>query len=134
MPDENGSMGIIFKLVQDTSNQVMRLVRENGEIRQEMAGVTKNVSSIAAITDKIAADQQRILDSMRNKMTPERCVLFHDELRKTIRVELIDGVKGGFKTALTILKVAGWAMVAFGGAAAGAHQMGWLNSIIGGGN
>lgn len=128
----SNSTSIIFKIVQDTSNHVMQLVRENGETKQEIASLTKHMNSLATITERIAKDQERLLDGMRNKMTPERCVLFHDELKKTIQVELIDGVKGWGKTALVILKIAGWAAVLFGGLSFGANQMGWLRPFIGG--
>ena len=115
---------MIFELVKNTNDRMLDLVKDISTIKESNSNTQAKVGVLSDSYIKIVDEQKKIVNILQSKMTPDRCALFHNDLKKQIFSEMKDGARGWMKTAMTVLKAAAWASVTFGGSALGAQALG----------
>lgn len=125
----DGNENAILSLLQNTNNRVLEMAKDVASIKIEQVNIKEDQKEIKDSIKSISTINTVIQDSLRNKMTPERCLLTHKELKTEIFKSIKDGAVGYAKTGLTIAKVIAYIAAIFGGTALGANQ---IINLIGG--
>jgi hypothetical protein len=120
---------VFLNLLQNTNNRVLEIVKSLGEMKIETNNIKDSQKDIKESIKNIANMNSIIQDSLRNKMTPERCLVFHEQLKKDVFKGIKDGAFGYARTGLTLIKIFAYVSAIFGGTALGANQ---LINLIGG--
>jgi len=124
---------MLFDLVKKTSDQILELSRETVNTSGSVERLQEKIDRIRAKQDDLEGKQDMMVRIIQGKMTPDRCAIVHDELRKLTVKEIREGFKEGVSTwskrAIIFLKIAAWSAVAFGGSTAGAHYLGLLKGV-----
>jgi len=116
----------LFDTVQNISNHVLELLKTTGELHGDVKVLSTKLDNLEARQETLERANRQVISMLGLKMEPEKCAYLHNELEKRIFTTLKTGAKGWAKTAMTVLKIAAWAAVAFGGSAVGANALGLL--------
>lgn len=119
MGDEN----VFLSLLQNTNNRVLEMAKSVAEIRNETSNIKDSQKEIKDSLRNITNINSTIQDQLRNKMTPERCLIFHDQLKKDIFKGFKDGAVGWARKVVIAAKVIAYISAIFGGTALGANQI-----------
>jgi len=137
---------ILYDLVQKTSDHILELARSQSSSETCIVSMKKQM-------DSMEHTQNKIIELLQSKMSPDRCAMMHedvkrqigkeiadalsstckirhDEIKKEIFTEMKEGAKGWVKNLSIAIKILAYASAAFGGGTLGYSQ---LQRILGGG-
>lgn len=120
----------LFKMVQDMSNHVLDLVKQTGELGGDIKSNAKEIVLVSNKQEELSGDLKELKSIVSSRMTPDRCVYVHEELKRDTKKEILSdlrkGAKGWVRTTITILKFAALISIIFGGGSLAAKMLGVL--------